>query len=326
LIMIILVVVFLFKKYLNGGMVNRRSEPHFTNPGDTTILVTGGNAGIGYETIKYLSRSEATLIIMAVRNIEAGNKARDLIIQFHPTRAIRIDIVHLDLSSLESIRKCVAELDAKYDRRSFHFLINNAGIAFVPYEKTNDGFEMTMATNYLGHFYLTNLMIEKNLFHENARIINVSSRSHIRAKLDVDNMFYNEENYSMVRAYANSKLANILFTKELQRRLAGCCVPGYDYNKFILTVSLHPGTVYTDMPLKVARRYKVFNYLNKILYPLIMFFLKSPWQGAQTTLHCVLEQNIKAGAYYVDCVESEPILPKDAEEVAKKLWIKTEEI
>jgi len=188
----------------------------------------------------------------------------------------------------------------------------------TPFTLTEDGFESQMGTNHIGHFYLTILLFDSQLINQEAKIINVSGQVHRSGQnINVENLFKKEKEYKSWTVYGETKLANILFTIELQRRLD-------NINNGTETCSLHPGIVITDV-MRNAKAGIVVKVLFTILSPIVKFFLKSPIQGAQTTLSCVLGP-IEKGAYYSDCKVIKALLPPNHEELAKKLWNTSEEI
>jgi len=283
---IIIVVIFIIalKIYLNGG-VNRATK----NLEHHTILITGCNTGIGLETAKVLSKLGAH-IILACRNIKSAQEAKEKVLEY--SKNDQLTVVQLDLSSLKSIKECVQQL--KELNVVIDVLINNAGVMMCPYMETEDGFENQLGTNHIGHFYFTILILDSELMNmKEGRIINVSSHGHVYGQdLDPENLFFSKENYSKVKAYAHSKLANVLFSIELQRR--------FDERKInILSCSLHPGGVRTEL-LRHITSNPILHTLESLLYPLMAFFMKTPMQGAQTTLYCTMGP-IEKGAYYQDC-------------------------
>ncbi|CAH1401697.1 unnamed protein product [Nezara viridula] len=180
------------------------------------VIVTGSNTGIGKYTALDLSRRGAE-VIMACRNLEKAKEAEADIRKRVPEAKLKV--MHLDLSSLESVRTFSKDFLASYD--SLHILINNAGVMFHPWELSKDGFEMHIATNHLGHFLLTLLLLPLLRKCAPSRIINVSSIGHrLSSSMRYDDFNY-ERSYSSIGGYTRSKLANILFTNELARRLKG---------------------------------------------------------------------------------------------------------
>ncbi len=216
-----------------------------------TVIITGGNTGIGKATAVDLARRDAR-VILACRSVEKGEKA---VVDVHRESGSDNVIFHqLDLASLASIRQFVAQILEEEPR--IDILINNAGIFGCPYWKTKDGFEMQFRVNHLGHFLLTNLLLDRIKEAPAARIVNMSSSLHKRCEgISFDDLNM-ERSYNPQRAYAHSKLATILFIRALARRLEG--------TKVTVNV-LHPGIVRTDLgrhmrkemalPLKVHVRH-----------------------------------------------------------------------
>src|SRR4029453_7740437 len=182
-----------------------------------TAVITGANTGLGYETAAALAAKGAH-VVLAVRNLDKGKAAADLITTRTPGASVALQ--ELDLSSLESIRSAADELRSKYD--SIDLLINNAGVMMTPKSTTKDGFELQFGTNHLGHFAFTNLLLDRVLAAPGSRIVTVSSVGHRFARRGIrfDDLQW-ENSYSRVGAYGQAKLANLMFTYELQRRLQG---------------------------------------------------------------------------------------------------------
>jgi WW domain-containing oxidoreductase len=276
-----------------------------------TAIITGPTSGIGLETARVLAL-RGVHVVMAARNLEAAAKCKETIIKDCPNATI--DIMQLDVSSLESVRNFANEFIAK--GLPLNILIGNAGIMTPPFSLSKDGIESQFATNYLGHFHLTNLLLDtmKNTAKScgrEGRIVLVSSRLYefsYKGGIMFDKL--NDENcYSSFYAYGQSKLATILHVKELARRLKE---EGAD----ITVNALHPGVITTNL----ARH---SNFLTSCLYGgIIKHFQKNIPQGASTT--CFLALNPKAkefsGEYFVDNnVATVSGYAKDAE-LAKKLW------
>ena len=191
-----------------------------------TIIVTGANAGIGFAVTRALAEKGAH-VVMAVRNLERGNRAIDLIKAAIPDA--KLSLLELDLASLESIKSAVAEVKARF--KTIDVLINNAG-SMNSKGTTKDGFELLIGVNHLGHFALTLQLLDILRATPNSRIVNVSSITHLTAKTKWLEKDFRETNIGSMTAYKRSKLANLLFTYELQRRLLG--------EKTIAVVA-HPG-------------------------------------------------------------------------------------
>lgn len=192
-------------------------------------LVTGGNSGIGYEAARALAAKGAR-VILAVRSAEKGRAAATAIQRAHP--GAQAEVMALDLSSLDSIGRFAHAFLERFD--ALPLLINNAGVMALPYRRTADGFEMQFGTNHLGHFALTGLLLPAILAAPGARVVAVSSGAHAPGQIDFDNLD-GSKSYSSWGAYCQSKLANLLFAYELQRRftaagadaIAAGCHPGY---------------------------------------------------------------------------------------------------
>lgn len=205
--------------------------PNLTNK---VIIVTGANSGIGYETTKALAEKDAT-VIMACRSLEKANAASDNIHRY--VKNAKLDILLLDLANLASVRQFAEEFKAKYT--SLNLLINNAGVMIPPFSKTKDGFELQFASNHLGHFTLTGLLLANLLATPKARIVNVSSSAHRMGSIRFDNLNA-EKNYNANQAYAQSKLANLLFSLHLNEKLQSS-------GSELIAVSAHPGWTVTGL-------------------------------------------------------------------------------
>lgn len=196
---------------------------------DRTALITGANSGIGFEAARELAAHGAT-VVLAARDPERGQRARDAIARDVP-RA-RLELLELDLADLGSIRAAAERFADEHD--ALHLLINNAGVMALPARTTADGFEMQIGTNHLGHFALTGLLLDRVTAAGGGRVVTVSSVLHRRGRIRLDDLHF-DEGYDPWRAYGQSKLANLLFTYELDRRLraagrdaiAAACHPGY---------------------------------------------------------------------------------------------------
>jgi NAD(P)-dependent dehydrogenase (short-subunit alcohol dehydrogenase family) len=200
------------------------------------IIVTGANSGIGFEAAKEFARKGAQTIL-ACRSMDKAQTALSQI-QAEITNA-PVEIMQLDLAGLASVRQFADTFKAKYQR--LDVLVNNAGIMMVPYGTTEDGFERQFGTNHLGHFALTGLLLDLILKTPGSRVVNVSSSGHRMGSVDFDNLIYDGGNgYSPMRAYGRSKLANLLFTYELQRRFEAAGVEA-------MALAAHPGSSSTNL-------------------------------------------------------------------------------
>ncbi|XP_060076473.1 retinol dehydrogenase 12-like [Ylistrum balloti] len=275
-----------------------------------TVIITGCNTGIGLETAKELSARGAR-VIMACRDLDRATKACDIVKKFSGNTDISVQ--RLDLASLDSVRKFAERMNEKEER--IDILINNAGVMMCPKWNSEDGYEMQFAVNHLGHFLLTNLLLDRIKKSSPSRIVNVSSTAHYRGKINFDDI-NSEKDYSPMAAYAQSKLANVLFTKELSERLQGTGVT---------TNTLHPGVINTELVRHIENRISPMLFL---LFRPLSIFLKTPVQGAQTTLHCALDERLDdiSGKYFSDCEEKQPSQEALNMEDAKRLWQVSEEM
>ena len=290
--------IFLLRNYFSGGVCRSNSTLN-----GMTVIITGSNTGIGKETARDLARRGAR-VILACRNVQ---KAKEVAKKIQDeTGNKQVLVKELDLAALKSVRNFSNEIHETEER--LDVLINNAGIMRCPYWKTEDGFEMQLGVNHLGHFLLTNLLVDMLEKSKSSRIVNVSSLAHARGNINFDDL-QSEENYSPGLAYAQSKLANVLFTRELSKRLEG---------KGVIAVALHPGVVKTDLArhLSISKSWLA----STILFPLAWLFFKTPTQGAQTSIHCAVADDVESGLYYSDCKPKEPAAQGKDDGVAKKLW------
>ncbi|KAL3287846.1 hypothetical protein HHI36_002304 [Cryptolaemus montrouzieri] len=271
---------------------------------DKVVIITGANTGIGKETANELAQRGAK-VYMACRNIEKCEEARQEIVLNCKNKYVYCR--KCDLASMESIRGFVKQF--KKEEKRLDILINNAGVMRTPNSRTKDGFEMQLGVNHLGHFLLTNLLID--LLKESApsRIINVSSVAHKRGKINKDDL-NSDVSYDGAAAYAQSKLANVLFTKELADRLKGT---GVTVN------AVHPGIVDTE----IIRHMSFYNsWIAKIfIRPFVWPFVKNPRQGSFTTIYvaCKPELANVTGKYFSNC-EEEDVADK-AKDVQLRAWL-----
>jgi len=274
--------------------------------------VTGANSGIGRETAIELASLGAT-VVLACRDQQ---KALSVVDEIHEqTDNLSVDFIHLDLSDMASIRSFVKEFKSRYAR--LDILINNAGVVAIK-EKTltKDGFEVQLATNYIGPFYLTTLLLDVLKSSAPSRVINVSSLVHTALKtFDWENI-NSTKSYHPFKTYFQSKLAVGMFTRELQRRID---LEGAE----VKIVSLHPGLARTD----VFRHLTSFGWRLTffLISPFVYLTTKNPKQGAQTSIYLAQEEYalLRAGAYYSDCkvAEENPYLTDT--ESTSRLWAET---
>jgi len=269
-----------------------------------TFIVTGANTGIGKVTAKELARQGAH-VILACRS---KDKTEAVIAELkRDTGNDKIEFVALDLGDLASVRACAKELLAR--DIPIHGLINNAGLGGAR-GLTKDGFELQFGTNHLGHYLLTRLLLDKIKQTPGARIVNVASKAHYQARqIDWDVLNKPTRTVSGMREYAVSKLSNVLFTKELARRLEGSNVTTY---------AVHPGVVATDVWRRVPGPFRW----------VIKKFMITPEEGAQASLRCATAPELanETGRYYdVGGKETRPSKLADQTDLAAQLWSKSAE-
>lgn len=277
-----------------------------------TAVVTGANTGLGLETAAALAAHGAR-VVLAVRNLEKGKQAADRITAATPGADVQLQ--ELDLGSLASVREAAAQLRSTHDR--IDLLINNAGVMYPPKSTTADGFEMQFGTNHLGHFALTGLLLDRLLPVTGSRVVVVSSVGHrIRAAIHFDDLQW-ERSYSRVGAYGQSKLANLLFTYELQRRLAP--------HGTTIAAAAHPGVSDTELT----------RHLPTLIGRLGKPFFQPAELGALPTLRAATDPAVQGGQYYgPDGFQEVRGYPKlvassaqshDAE-LQRRLWAVSEEL
>jgi NAD(P)-dependent dehydrogenase (short-subunit alcohol dehydrogenase family) len=242
-----------------------------------TAVITGANTGLGYETAAALAAKGAN-VVLAVRNVEKGKAAADLISRRTPGASVALQ--ELDLSSLESVREAAGELRTAYSH--IDLLINNAGVMMTPKATTKDGFELQFGTNHLGHFALTGLLIDRVLAVPGSRVVTVSSTGHRFARgIRFDDLQW-ERSYSRVGAYGQAKLANLMFTYELQRRLIGTNT---------IAAAAHPGGSNTELMRNLPA---AIRGVGVLLTPLF----QGPEMGALPTLRAATDPGVLGGQYF----------------------------
>ena len=260
-------------KYPNKGF----TEKDVPDQSGKTIVITGANTGLGYEAARVLAGKNARVII-ACRSPQKAQAAIERILALHP--GAEVEALELDLSSLESVRRAASQLQRE---QGLDVLINNAGIMVPPYELTADGFESQFGVNHLGPFAFTGLLLDKLRAKPGARVVNTSSIAHKRGRIYFDDINA-ERGYSAIPRYAQSKLANLYFAYELQRRLEAAGDP-------TLSLAAHPGIADTELS----------RYLPKglmLMAPVFRPLFNSPAQGAWPTLAAATMAGVKGGEYY----------------------------
>lgn len=261
-------------------------------------IITGANSGIGKATAIGLAMMNATIVMMC-RSKERGEEVQKEIIELTGNK--KVDLLLCDLSSQESIRKFVSEFKSKYQK--LHILINNAGVMLSKRVISVDGFEMNFAVNYLASFLLTNLLLDVLKKSAPSRIINVSSAAHRMAKMDFDDLQSEKRKYRLFKIYGISKLALMLFSYELNRRLEGTSV----------TVNtVHPGVVNTNLGQDQSSFSKGFAKL----------FFKKPEKGAETSIYLASSQEVEGitGKYFAKKQQKQSSEESYNEDYAKRMW------
>lgn len=247
-----------------------------------TIIVTGGNSGLGLQAVKAFAEKGA-LVILACRNAAKGDVARLQVVKNYPQALIKV--MELDLADLTSVRQFAAKFNKEFTQ--LNILLNNAGIMMTPYQLTKDGIESQQGVNHFGHFALTGLLLPKLKATPNARVVNVSSMAHKNGNMDFSNLLYeNGVGYSPMGAYSRSKLENLLFTFGLQQF--------FDKNKLnIKTTVAHPGVSDTNLFNNIGGSFLqsiLRSFFNKMVQPAAM--------GALPILRACVEPNITGGEYF----------------------------
>lgn len=262
-------------------MTNTWAAPDVPDQHGRVAVVTGANSGIGFETARILA-SRGASVVLAVRDAEKGEQAAARIAGSAP--GAQVTVQRLDLSSLDSVRAAARAVRAAHSR--IDLLINNAGVMHTPKSTTPDGYELQFATNHLGHFALTGLLLDRMLDVPGSRVVTVSSILHARrgAGIHFEDL-HAERSYSRTAAYAQSKLANLLFTYELDRRLSA----GHTAT---IAVAAHPGVASTELVRNSRVPQRV---IMTLIGPLIS---QNPAMGALPTLRAATDPRVLGGQYY----------------------------
>lgn len=272
-------------------------------------VVTGANAGIGLETARELARRGAT-VLMGARDQARGAAA---VADVRASTGGSVELLMVDLASLASVRRAAARVLDEHER--LDLLINNAGLVLGERRVTEDGFEATFAINHLGHFELTRCLLDRLKASAPARIINVASDAHRGSRgLHFDDLACERRRYRAMKVYADSKLANILFTRELAARLEGTGVVAH---------AVHPGVVRSGFA-RDGDLHGLAGWVFRALGP----FLLSPEEGAATTLHVALSEDAarSSGEYWARCTRRQPQPPALDDAAARRLWEVSEDL
>uniref|UniRef100_A0A8C5N5E4 Retinol dehydrogenase 13 n=1 Tax=Leptobrachium leishanense TaxID=445787 RepID=A0A8C5N5E4_9ANUR len=291
----------ILKDYISSGNCPSKA----TIEGKTAI-VTGANTGIGKETAMELARRGGR-VIMACRDMgKCENAARDV---RGKTLNHNVFAKHLDLASTKSIKEFAKHI--LKEEEHVDILINNAAVMRCPHLVTEDNFEMQFGVNHLGHFLITNLLLEKMKKSVNPRIINVSSLAHVVGDIDFEDLNWENKKYNTKAAYCQSKLANVLFTSELAKRLQGTGVTAN---------SLHPGVADTELGRHTGMHKSTFS--STMLAPVFWFLVKSPKEAAQPGIYLAVSEDMAgiSGKYFNVLKEKEPAPQALDQETARRLW------
>ncbi|PRP97901.1 putative ketoacyl reductase [Enhygromyxa salina] len=238
-------------------------------------IVTGANSGIGFEAARALAGRGAR-VVLACRSVARAERAEAKILAEHG--AAELVVMELDLADLDQVRSFAAAARERFER--LDLLINNAGVMVPPASTTKQGFELQLGVNHLGHFALTGLVLELLCASPGARVVSVSSQAHRQGRMNFDDLDFEARGYDRMAAYGQSKLANLLFTSELGRRLAAA---GLD----VIAAAAHPGWTGTNL----QQHWKLANLLNPLLG-------MAPAKGALPTLRAATDPGVKSGDYY----------------------------
>ena len=277
-------------------------------------VVTGANSGLG-EAIATMLAARGATVLLACRNLTKADEAADRVRAAAP--GATVEVVPLDLASLASVRQAADTILEGHDR--LDILGNNAGLMAIDEARTEDGFEMQLGVNHLGHFALTGLLLERLLGTPGSRVVNMSSMGHRMGRLVVDDLMFERRKYSRWPAYFQSKLANILFTTELERRLA-------DAGAKTEALVAHPGATHTDLGTEGS---SIMNKLTKLAMPLG----QSAHAGALPFVRAATDPNATGGEFYGprllmrgSAVRETPSRRARSVEDARALWRASEEL
>lgn len=254
------------------------------------VLISGANSGIGLETARAMA-SRGAEVILACRNATISSGLNERSVQeamndiCRTCPQARLDHVELDLADLSSIKAAAERVNKHFER--LDILINNAGVMWTPQSRTKDGFETHMGVNHLGHFALTALLLPALLKSPELRVVTVSSHTHLSARLDVGDLFYEKRKYSPPKAYAQSKLANLLFCRELGRRFDEADVRG-------LSVAAHPGASGTNL---MVSAFPKTPFVRKMFTAGLSVSGQNPQNAAMPTLHAATNKSLANGDY-----------------------------
>ena len=296
------------KRWLNGPLCSLTRDLS-----SKIVIITGASSGIGKETARSLAKMNAKVILACRDPAKASNVVKTL---REESKNMDIEFMQLDLADLKSIKDFSRQFQLKHKR--LDVLINNAGVInFHTKYLTKDGFENQFGVNYLGHFYLTNKLLETMKKTPESRIVNVACSAYSSGKINWEDIMSIKE-YRPYNAFAQSKLAMVLFTRALNKKLE---------KSNIKAVSVHPGVVRTDLFRDMPKAW----YLDILLFiqaPFWHYLTKNPWRGAQSVLYCSLEdyEKLEGGQLYAKNKKKEMAKNALNDEDMERLWKKSVEL
>lgn len=276
------------------------------------VLITGATSGLGKEAAKVFASKGAT-VIMPVRNIEKAKTVREEILKIYPDA--KIDLRSLDLSSLNSIKSFSDEISNSYEQ--LDILINNAGVMYCPYSKTQDGFEMQIGTNHLGPYALTAQLMPLLMKTANSRIVNTASLAHLTGNIDFEDINWENRKFKTMQAYADSKLANLYFHYELTKKLK-------ELENAPRVIAAHPGWTKTELDRHIG----LVGFISSIIGQKVQM-------GVLPTLRAATDPEALSGDYFGPSgfreMRGNPIKVKSNEmshntKNAEKLWLLSEKL
>ena len=302
-------------------MTTNWTEKNLPDLSGKTVIITGANSGTGFSATKFMSAKGAT-VVMACRNPEKAKKALQGIKSENPSA--KLEFIPLELSSLASIEKFTETFKAKYP--SLDILINNAGMCQTPELKTKDGFEMQIGVNHLGHYALTGRLLDRLMSTKGSRVITMSSMNHVQGIMNLDNLFLTGE-YHQMKAYEQSKLANLLFAYELSRKLAQAGVS-------VESIGAHPGFVKSNIMKSNEHTQRTFGF-SMMFNIFDVLLAMTPDMGSLGIMRAATDRTLKNGQYvgptkmggfrgFPELVESSEA--SHNEDDAKRLWEMSEEL
>jgi len=292
--------------------MNKWNLSQYPSQQGKVVIITGSNSGIGFEAALQLAKKNM-MVILACKRIDAAERAKNDILKSYPTA--QVTPMKIDLSNLNEVRRFTEDFQNHFD--GLDLLINNAGIMMSPYKETEDGFENQLASNFIGHFALTGLLMQLLLNTPDSRVITLSSLSYKWAPINFSDL-HSKNGYDKKKAYGQSKRACLVFAYELNRRLAST-------GKNTISLAAHPGLSKTNLD----------RYFPAFIKPLGSLFLQSPKKGVLPVLYAALQKELKGGEYigpdgFQEMRGNPTIVDSDEatkdQEIANKLWLSAEEM